>query len=360
MGDGSDFWVPLGAFLIGVAFGAVVQRSHFCTMGCISDAVLFGSRRRLRAWALAIAVALLGSGALELSGLVDLGASSYRRLPLFWLGTLAGGVTFGFGMVLAGGCPSRNLVRLGGGSLKAMMCLLVMAVTAYATLGGVLRPLRSGLEALGSADLGPDQGVPALLAGALGLSPRPLALVLTLAVAGVLAAFALRDPRLRASRADLATGVALGALVPAGWLVTGWGGHGAPQSLTFVEPVGASVLALMTGGRPDFGIGLVAGTVAGAAAAALGAGSWRLETFAGRDDAVRHLAGGALMGVGGVLALGCTIGQGLTGVATLALGSWLALLAILGGGWWGVKFLETGRLWPGRLAQALLGNYPPG
>lgn len=351
MADATALTTLLGALVIGALFGAVVQRSHFCTMGCISDAALFGSWRRARVWALAMAVALLGTAAVELSGLVDLSATAYRGAPLFWLGAVAGGLMFGFGMVLAGGCASRNLARLGAGSLKALVTLLVLAVSAYATMQGALAPVQAALRTAGSVRLGPDQGVQALLATPLGLDPRILGLVLTLGLAGGLLAFAGRDRQLRASGGDLATGLVLGALVPAAWLLTGWlaadpSGPDPAQSLTFVVPAGESLLALMTGGTPGFGVGLVAGTVLGAAAAAQASGTLRLETFAGRGDMVRHLLGGAFMGCGGVLALGCTIGQGLTGVATLSLGSWLALLAIIAGGWWGVKYLETGRLLP--------------
>jgi hypothetical protein len=343
--------VAMGGLLIGGAFGAIIQRSHFCTMGCVSDAVLFGSLRRARVWALALAAALLGSQAVERLGLVDLGASVYRAPSLFWLGAVLGGLMFGFGMVLAGGCVSRNLARLGAGSLKSLVTLLVMAVAAHATLAGVLAPAHAALRAAGTVRLGGDGGADALLAEALGLAPGPLGLALSLVVAAALLAFAWRDRGFRRSGEDLATGIALGALVPAGWALTGWlaadtTGSVAPQSLTFVVPVGSSLLRLMTGDAPDFGVGLVAGTVLGATAVALARGQARLETFAGRDDMVRHLAGGALMGCGGVLALGCTIGQGLTGAATLAVGSWLALGSILAGGWWGVKHLETGRLLP--------------
>jgi uncharacterized membrane protein YedE/YeeE len=135
MDNGAAWTTAVGALALGAVFGALVQRSHFCTMGCISDAVLFGSWRRAKVWALAIAVALLGTSAVELSGLVDLSASPFRRAPLSWLALLTGGMMFGFGMVLAGGCASRNLARLGAGSLKALATLLVMAVSARRAAG---------------------------------------------------------------------------------------------------------------------------------------------------------------------------------------------------------------------------------
>jgi uncharacterized membrane protein YedE/YeeE len=345
--------VAWAALALGVVAGAVLQRSHFCTMGCVSDAVLFGSFRRARVWALALATALLGSQALDGLGLVDLGTTAYRSPAMFWLGALLGGGMFGFGMVLAGGCVSRNLVRLGGGSLKALTTLLVMAVAAYATTAGVLAPLHAGLRSIGAVDLARDQGLPALLASLTGLGTGLWAAALTVAIAGAALVFCFRDPAFRRARDEIATGMVLGSLVPAGWLVTGWLGAGAGaspplESLTYVGPVGGSLLFLMTGsgGRPGFGVALVAGTILGAAAVALQRRQFRLETFVARDDMVRHLVGGSQMGCGGALALGCTVGQGLTGAATLGLGSWLALAAILAGGAWGVNHLLTGRLAP--------------
>lgn len=334
--------VPLGGLLIGLVFGATAQLSHFCTMGCVSDVVLFGSFRRARVWALALAVALAGSQALELMGWVALDRSPYRAPTLPWLGCLVGGVMFGFGMVLAGGCISRNLVRLGGGSLKALVTLLVLAATAGAMLTGVLAPLRSAVARLGTVPLAGDGGVPALLARATGLPQAPLALALTFVLASSLLNFALRDPALRRSRGDLATGILLGVLVPLGWLITA--ADTSPQSLNFVPPTAAALAALLRGAAPDLGLGLVAGTVLGAMAMAARHGRLRLEAFTGRDDMVRHLVGAVLMGAGGVLALGCTIGQGLTGLATLGLASLAAWLAMLAGAWWGVRYLETGSL----------------
>jgi uncharacterized membrane protein YedE/YeeE len=343
----------LAVFVIGAAFGGLVQRSHFCTMGAVSDAALFGSFRRLRLWALAIATALLGSQALDAAGLVDLAATSYRQPGLFWPGAILGGLLFGFGMVQAGGCPSRNLVRLGGGSLKALVALLVTGVATYATILGILAPLHAALRAVGTVPLGDDQGLPALLAAATGLPQGLAVFAVTLLAASGLLAFAFRDPAFRRSPAELLTGIGLGVLVPLCWLATSRLGADpfappAAQSLTYVGPVGDAVYWLMAGGtgRAGFAVALVAGTVSGAFAVAAWRRQLRIEAFAARDDMVRHLVGGTLMGVGGALAQGCTIGQGLTGVATLGLGSWLALAAILAGGWWGVKHLETGRLLP--------------
>ena len=306
------------ALLIGLAFGATLQRSHFCTMGCISDAVLFGSLRRLRVWALAVAVALLGSQAIDGAGLVDLGQSTYlRTAPHRAFAVALGGVMFGFGMVQAGGCVSRNLARLGAGSLKALAALLATATAAGATW--VLVP------------------PPVLMAAAPSAAWMPL---LGVAVSLALLAFCLPDQRFRRSAPDLATGSVLGILIPLGWLATG---------LSRARPESVNYLAL---DHADFTLPLLLGTVLGAFAAARTARAFRIERFTAAGDLRRHLLGGALTGCGGALASGCTIGQGMTGVSTLAPVSFLALAGMLGGAWWGVKHLETGRLlpqlWPSR------------
>jgi uncharacterized membrane protein YedE/YeeE len=310
--------LTVGGLLLGLAAGAVLQRSHFCTMGCISDAVLFGSLRRLRIWALALVVALVGSQALAATGLVDLGRSVYRQAGWLWPGALPGGLLFGFGMVQAGGCVSRNLARLGAGSLKAGTALLAVAAAAVAT-----------------AWLLPDRPAPVLAA-----EPTAWAMPLSLALAAALLIFCLRHPGFRRSPADLMTGLLLGALVPLGWLVT---------SLAASRPDSLNYLAL---DRPGLLLPLATGTVLGALAIARWRGEFRLERFSAAGDLRRHLRGGLLMGVGGTLALGCTIGQGLTGVATLSPGSLLAVTGMLAGAWWGVKHLETGQLLPRRLVVA--------
>ncbi len=332
--------------LIGVLFGAVVQRTHFCTMGAVSDYVLFGSLRRLRVWALAIATALAGTQALAAGGLVALEATPYLGQPLFWLGAVLGGLLFGRGMVLAGGCTSQALVRLGGGSLKALLVLLVMAVTALAVLSGPFAMVTQALTAVSSVRLEPGQGLHGLIGG-LGLMPGGARLVATALLLGPLLAFVLADPRFRRSWADFAAGLALGAIVALGWALSAGLGASQPLSLNYVEPTGQALLWVMTGSQsPGFAVAAVGGTVLGAALGAGLAGQLRLETFASRDDMVRHCLGGALMGAGGALALGCTVGQGITGVSTLSLHALLTLPAMLAGAWWGVRSLETGRMLP--------------
>lgn len=342
-------------FAIGLVFGAVAQRTNFCTMGAVSDLVLMGDGRRMRAWLLAITVAILGSAALHLAGAVDLGKSIYLTPNFGWLGAVVGGLMFGFGMVLAGGCGSRSLVRLGAGNLKSVVVILVLGIAAYMTLRGLAAALRVGVIEPTNIDLRAwglaSQGLPEILASLSGIQPTIVRGGVALLIVGGLLAYTLADAKFRAGRAQALGAAVIGATIPAGWFATGVLGaddfEPAPlASLTFVAPVGESLVYLMTfsGASITFGIGAVGGVIAGAAIAAVASGTYRLESFTDARDMLRHLGGGALMGVGGVLALGCTIGQGITGLSTLAFGSLIAFLAILGGAVYALKYLEEGSL----------------
>lgn len=342
-------------FAIGLAFGAVSYRTNFCTMGAISDVVLMGNWNRFRAWLLAIAVAMLGSQGLHLAGVIDLNQSIYLNTNLGWLGAIVGGLLFGFGMTMTGGCGNRSLVRLGGGNLKSLVVLIFLGIFAYMTLRGLIGLARVEVEAAANIDLtaaGLDsQGIPDLVGAAIGASAETLRWIFMLAAVGSLLWFCFKSASFRASGRDILAGVVLGALVPFGWYVTGVIGYDEFDptplaSLTFVAPVGESLQYLMTftGATVNFGIAVVGGVIAGSFVAAVTAGRFVLESFVDTGDMLRHIIGGSIMGVGGVLALGCTIGQGLTGISTLAFGSLVALLSIVAGGVLGIKYLEEGSL----------------
>jgi uncharacterized membrane protein YedE/YeeE len=345
--------VAIGGVLIGLVFGATAQRTNFCTMGGISDRVVMGDGRRLRAWVLAAAVAVIGTQVLSFGGLIDLNQSIYLSANLGWLGAIVGGLVFGFGMTLTGGCPSRTLVRLGAGNLKSLVVVLVLAIVAYMTLRGLIAPARMAFEGATSVDLSQrgfvSQHVGELAAGMVGADEDAFRAIAAAVAAAALLGYCLKDASFRRSTSDLVAGVVIGLCVVAGWVVTGIVGFDefepAPlASVTLVAPVADALQFLMTytGATINFGIAVVGGIIAGSFLMAIATGAFRLESFSDRDDLVRHLAGGALMGAGGVLALGCTIGQGVTGMSTLSLGSLIAWLAIIAGGYLGVKFLEEG------------------
>ena len=254
-------------------------------------------------------------------------------------------------------------MRLGSGNLKSLVVFLVMGLFAYMTLRGLIAPARVSLEGATDLDLTraglTGQGLPALLAAATGIQAGTARAGLAILASGGLALWCFKDAAFRAARAEVTAGLVLGALVPVGWAITGLLGHDefepvALASFTFVGPIGESLQYLMTftGATITFGIAAVGGVIAGSCLASLASGGWRIEAFADASDLLRHLLGAALMGVGGVMSLGCTIGQGLTGLSTLAAGSVMALAAIVAGGVLGIKSLEHGSL-AGALKAAL-------
>ncbi|MFM8678547.1 MAG: YeeE/YedE family protein [Alphaproteobacteria bacterium] len=343
--ESSAALLPLAGLAIGAAFGAATERSGFCTMGAVSDWAGLGDATRLRAWALAAAIAIAGAQALHLAGAIDLSLSMHGARRVAWLGNLVGGALFGVGMTYAGGCASRSLARLGAGNLKSLVVLLVLAVAAMATMRGLLAPMRLAIVDGSAIPLPAPQAIPELLAPGSSALRAAIAAI----IASALAAWALLDPRLRARRALVAGASAAGTLAGAAWAATGILGRDdfdpAPlASLSFVAPVAETTLYAMlsTGSRFTFAVATCVGVVAGATTSALAAGRFRWEGFADRDDLVRHVLGGAAMGIGGVLAMGCTIGQGLAGISTLALGSVLSIAGILAGGALATRALAEG------------------
>jgi uncharacterized membrane protein YedE/YeeE len=330
-------------FAIGLAFGVTGQRTGFCLNTGLRTYFVNGDGVKLRAFAVALAVAILGSQAADAAGLIDLGKSIYLSPGISWFLVPIGGLLFGYGMVAANGCGARALVLMGQGNLRSFVVLICLGIAAYMTLTGLLAPVRTSVATASGTAFATAPSLPtALLAGA---GSETLArLVPALAISLALFWFAFSSPAFRASAKDIAGGAIIGALVPAGWLATGWLGADdfdpVPLvSLTFVAPIGETIqyAMLATGTRVTFGVAVVCGVFVGALAAALLTGSFKLEGFKEPGRQVRSMVGGALMGVGGALALGCSIGQGLTGLSTLAAASFLAAGGIVLGAVLGLR-----------------------
>lgn len=338
-------------FVAGLAFGALTHRTNFCSMGSISDIVSFGDFRRLRAWLLAMAVAITGAQTLHALGVIDLGETVYLASSVNWFGGILGGLIFGYGMVLSSGCPGRNLVRVGGGDLKALVVLLFIGLFGYMAVRGLTAPLRVSIMAGTSYDLAANgiesQQLGAIIAGLTGLPETTARLGSAAVVVLGLLAFCFGNAEFRRSQRNVVAGVGIGLLIVAGWWATGVLGAddfdpAELVSLTFISPAGEGLQYLLTftGSTIDFGIATVGGAIVGAFLSSILAGRFIVTAFYDKNDTVRHMIGGAMMGTGGVLALGCTIGQGITGMSTLGIGSVIALLAIIAGGVIGVKFME--------------------
>ena len=347
--------VVWGGFVLAFLFGAIANKTNFCTMGAISDIVNMEHWGRMRMWLLTIAIAVLGANLLYYVGWIDLSKSVYQRPILPWLSLLLGGFLFGVGMTIAAGCTNKNLVRLGGGSLRSLVVLVFLSISAYMTLKGLFGHWRvSYLDPI-AIDMArwnlSSQGVPQIVSKLTGLSEKSALLTCSLVVGLGLMGFALKDRRFRANLTQVAGGAILGLLIVAAWYLTGHIGHGENpdtletvyfatntrtlESMSFVAPTAYSLELLMLWSdktlRVTFGIATVAGVVRGSFAYAVSTRQFRWEGFASLEDLRTQLVGAVLMGFGGVTAIGCTIGQGLSGISTLALGSFIALAGIISG-----------------------------
>ncbi len=345
-------------FALALVFGAIAQRTGFCTMGAVADWVNFGDSTKMRQWLLAIGVAIIGTNLLAAAGWFDTTKTLYASARFALSTYVAGGLAFGFGMVLAGGCGSRTLVRIGGGSLKSLIVFLVLGLSAFITLRGALALPRVALIESGAWQMAGTQDLPSWLMRSAGWNRNTVRVVLGLLIGGALVAAALAQRDFR--RFDnLLAGFGIGSVIAGAWFVSGHLGYvaehprtleeafvatnsGRMESMSFVAPVADTLDWLMfftdKSKTLTMGIVAVAGVVVGSALVAIAGRRFRWEGFSETEDTANHIVGAALMGFGGVTALGCTIGQGVSGVSTLSIGSFLALAAIILGAVAGVKY----------------------
>jgi uncharacterized membrane protein YedE/YeeE len=353
----------LWVFSLSVIFGVIANKANFCTMGAVSDWVNIGDLSRLRAWFLAIATAIIGVGILEYSGSIDMSLTTsnetsnppYRSANFIWLRHLVGGLMFGVGMTLASGCGNKTLVRLGEGNMKSLVVLAIMGIAAwwmlfsnfgYTVFLQWMLPLSIDFSQHDIA----GQDITAVLAGVSGSATPVLGLSVALLFGCALLFWVLRARDFRENRELLSAGLIIGLLIVIGWYVTAGASGQAlldeldfmdqrpfftgAQSLTFIGPSGHVAQYLKEGFAAiylTFGVATLAGVIVGSFLYTLIFRKLRIEWFVTWNDFMMHAIGAILMGIGGVLAMGCTIGQGITGVSTLALGSILTLVAIIAG-----------------------------
>ncbi|MBN9457404.1 MAG: YeeE/YedE family protein [Bosea sp.] len=346
----SAWGATVAGMLVGGACGFTVRRARLCSFGAIEDAWMGGDTRRLRIFGLALAVALAGAQSLIGLGLLDPVNATYVQPALPWLSIAIGSTMFGLGMALVGTCSFGSLVRLGAGDLRSLIVMMVFGSVAYATLRGMLAPLRIEiLERVAWPVPGGLKGDLASMLAYLG-APHPR-LAFSAAAVTVLVAAVAADARLRRSPRLLVAGLTLGLAVVAGWWVTGVAVDAfdhvpKAQSLTFVSPVGRALYAVLTSPAAllEFGIGTLVGVTFGSFLSALYDREFRWEAFDDDREMRRHLLGAVLMGGGGVLAGGCTIGQGISAGSMLALSWPLAIAGMMIGARIGIAFLMEGSL----------------
>ena len=309
---------------LGLIFGALAQVTRFCLRrGLVGERA--ERRPALGVWLAALATAILGTQASVLFGWISFEDHRFLTGDIPVLTIVVGGLLFGAGMVLTRGCVSRLTVLLGSGNLRALTVLLVFAITAHATLKGVLASIRTSL------------GATTWDAGAVSLADLPGGAIFWSAILAVSAlAYAVRSG---ANRTHLGLALAIGLLVPLGWVGTGFLLYDdfdpiAMESLSFTSPLAETLFwsVASTSIPAGFGTGLFGGVILGALVLSAIRGQFELVSFSSPRETGRYVFGGALMGVGGVLAGGCTVGAGLSGVPTLSFAALIALLAIAAGG----------------------------
>jgi uncharacterized membrane protein YedE/YeeE len=356
-------------FIIALVMGAVVNKTNFCTMGAVSDFVNMGDTGRLRAWLLAMAVAILGVTLLEYAGLLNLSASfpPYRNSNIVLAENILGGLMFGVGMTLASGCGNKCLVRIGGGNIKSIIVFLIVGVLAYFMINPfpgsdktIYSVLFYGWTSPMSVDVLKPQDIGSLVGGS---EPSAMRLIVGVVVFLAMGHFIFKSKEFRSSADNMIGGAVVGLAVLAAWFVSGnvivdadgeilslqqyynqWdmladsdagkpaaGAMLATQSYTFINPMGQALNYLgggLDGSLMTFGVVAVFGVVAGSLIWSLISRSFRIEWFSSASDVANHVIGAVLMGIGGTLAMGCTIGQAVTGISTLAVGSILTFGAI--------------------------------
>jgi uncharacterized protein len=338
-----------GGFVCGLLAGGAAQFGRLCTLSAIEDAAIAGDFRRARAFMLALATALLTTQLLSALGILDLSSNPYGQPKSDVLALICGAFLFGIGMSLAGTCGFGLLMRTGTGDLRAFVSAGVLGISAAAATGGILAPLRLTISTLGSLNRASIPWVS--LPDVAWLRPASTGnLVVTLLVVVALAGWIVSSVRFRRRGHLILAGLGLGLAVTGGWIVTGpladpFGAHRL-ESLTFVAPI-ARVLLLTMGeniSEASFAVATVLGVVIGSGIVTWRRDELRWEAFDDAREMRRHLLGAALMGFGGVLARGCTIGQGLSAASTLAVSAPIAILFMILGARIGLIYLIEGRV----------------
>jgi hypothetical protein len=345
--------IVLWGLALGVILGFFASKTNFCTMGAVSDVVNMGSWGRMRAWILAIAVAIIGTNLLSYFGYLDLSKTIYTGASFPILTFLVGGFVFGIGMTLASGCGNKTLLRIGAGNLKSLVVFVFMGFAAIATLKGIFGAFRVSVLTSPSVttQLDHSQVLPAFLGSIDGLDAKAMQMLTAGVIALAMLIFVYISKEFRKEPENNLSGWVIGLVVIAAWYITGHIGYAEnpetmemtymgtashlAESMSFVAPSAYTLEYLGywtdTSNVITFSVASALGVVLGSFLYAMFSKSFRWEYFTSAKDMASHMIGAILMGFGGITAMGCTIGQGITGVSTLSLGSFITLVAIIAG-----------------------------
>ena len=342
--------------ILGFILGFVVTKTNFCTMGAVSDWVNIGDLSRFKSWMLAAAIAILGVAILNFLSFFDINDSRipYRNSLLAWPRYIIGGLMFGIGMTYASGCGNKVLIRVGGGNLKSLVVLIVAGIMAYVMTRtdfyGIIfhswmNPISLDLAQIGIL----DQSLPTIISSIFSINnSADFNLILGIIVSSIMIFMIFKSGKFIQSFDNVFSGIIVGLVIVMAWLLTG-GVTGQEwieandflddplpsvgmQSFTFINPMGETLI--FAGNAADsyyltFGVTALLSVITGSFVYTVLSNNFRIEWFLSKQDFIRHIIGAVLIGVGGVLAMGCTIGQGVTGISTLAIGSFITLIFII-------------------------------
>jgi uncharacterized membrane protein YedE/YeeE len=337
--------VAIIGLLTGIPLGLAARLGRFCTLGAIEDALYGGSTVRLRMWGMSIGLAVIGSFALMASGVLVDAETYYLSIRWMPMASIVGGLIFGYGMALSGMCGYGAIARLGGGDLRSFVIVLVMGVATYVVLSGPLAPLRTALFAQTEVTTEVAPGIAHQLSALSGLpvSVFGIGIGALILVASAMSRAVWERPT------QVIWAAAVGLAVVGAWAGTSWVAHNGFDAVpvvshSFAAPLGESILWWMTGSaRPlSFAVGSVAGVWGGAFIGSLIKGHFRWEACEDPRELRRQIVGAALMGGGAVLALGCSVGQGLSAFSVLALSAPVTFAAIFAGAAIGLRQLIVG------------------
>ncbi len=348
--ENSVYLVPACGLIAGIVLGYAARRNFFCTLSSLERYWYGNNSNGIRSWVLAAAIAALSTQILIATGVIDVSRSFYLSTGFGWLGAIIGGIAFGVGMAFVGTCGFGALIRLGGGSLKSLIAILILGLSALSTQRGLLAFSRTGFFDSFEIDFAfaGSQSIPDVVSSLAGID---LHFITALILIGLPLIWVFSNLQFRADRSAILTGTTIGLVVTFGWIVTSYFARNSfdtvqIESASFVAPVGDTILQFIafTGIAPDYGVGLVIGTVAGSALAARSADNVRWEACDDARELSRHIFGAVLMGCGGILAIGCTIGQGISAASLLSASVPVTMISIVFGARMGLSFLLEGSL----------------
>ena len=342
--------------ILGFILGFVVTKTNFCTMGAVSDWVNIGDLSRFKSWMLAAAVAILGVTILNYLSFFDINDSRipYRNSMFAWPRYIIGGLMFGIGMTYASGCGNKVLIRVGGGNLKSLVVLIVAGIMAYimtrTDFYGIIfhswmNPISLDLAQIGII----DQSLPTIISSIFSINNSThFNLILGVTVSSIMIFMIFKSGKFIQSFDNVFSGIIVGSVIVIAWLLTG-GVTGQEwieandflddplpsvgmQSFTFINPMGETLIFAGNAANSyylTFGVTALLSVIIGSFVYSILSKNFRIEWFLSKQDFIRHIIGAVLIGIGGVLAMGCTIGQGVTGISTLAIGSFITLIFII-------------------------------